>query len=266
MSMLIAQISDPHVRPAGVLYQGVVDSNRMLEEAIAHLHALDRRPDLVLLTGDLVDEGRPEEYAQARRLLATLEVPLLVMPGNHDHREHFRAAFADHGYLPATGALHYCIDDHPVRIVALDVCVPGLHHGLADAEGLAWLERTLEADRTRPTLLMLHHPPFMSGIPYMDAYRCIDTEPLEAVVRAAGNVERVLCGHVHRGMLRRWAGTVVCSAPSTTTEIALRLASDAAPASYLGRPGCLLHLWDEAHGMVSHLSHIGPMQGPYPFA
>ena len=46
--MLIAQISDTHVRPQGQLYHGVADSNRMLAQAIAHLHALDRRPDLVL--------------------------------------------------------------------------------------------------------------------------------------------------------------------------------------------------------------------------
>jgi len=264
--MLIAQISDPHIRPAGQLYQGVADSNRMFEEAIDHLHGLDRKPDLVLLTGDLVDDGRPDEYAQVRHLLAKLTIPYLVIPGNHDHRENFRAAFADHAYLPAEGALHYCIDDHAVRIVALDSCIPGLHHGGIDAQGLAWLQRTLETDRIKPTLLMLHHPPFMSGIPYMDTYRYMDTAPLEVIVRSASNIELVLCGHVHRTMLRRWAGTVVCSCPSSTTEIALQLAADAAPASFMGRPGCMLHLWNEAHGMVSHVSHIGKMQGPYPFA
>jgi len=264
--MLIAQISDPHIRPAGQLYQGVADSNRMFEEAIDHLHALDRRPALVLLTGDLVDEGRPDEYAQARRLLSKLAIPCLVIPGNHDHRENFRTAFADHAYLPSEGPMHYCIDDHAVRIVALDSCVPGLHHGDVDAEGLAWLRRTLEADRAKPTLLMLHHPPFASGIPYMDTYSYANPAPLEAVLRDFGNIERVLCGHVHRTMLRRWAGTVVCSCPSSTTEIALRLADGAAPASYMGRPGCMLHLWDEVHGMVSHVSHVGAMEGPYPFA
>ncbi|MBT2305519.1 phosphodiesterase [Variovorax paradoxus] len=263
--MLIAQISDPHVRPAGQLYQGVVDSNRMFGEAIQHLHRLDCRPDLVLLTGDLVDEGKPEEYAAARGLLSALAIPYLVIPGNHDHRDNFRAAFADHAYLPAEGALHYCIDEHPMRIVALDSCVPGHHYGDVGADGLAWLQRTLEANPQKPTLLMLHHPPFFSGIPYMDSYRYMEPEPLAAIVRSFENIEVVLCGHVHRAMLRRWAGTVVCSCPSSTTEIALRLAADAAPASYLGPPACMLHLWDEFHGLISHLSHIGKAEGPYPF-
>lgn len=70
--MLIAQISDVHVRPRGELYQGVVDSNRALEQAIAHLDGLDPRPELVLITGDMVDHGDPAEYSQLMEILAEL--------------------------------------------------------------------------------------------------------------------------------------------------------------------------------------------------
>jgi 3',5'-cyclic AMP phosphodiesterase CpdA len=100
----------------------------------------------------------------------------------------------------------------------------------------------------------------------MDRYRYMEAQQLEAVVRAAPNIELVLCGHVHRTMLRRWAGTVVCSCPSTTTEIALQFAPDAQPQSHIGPRGCMLHWWDEADGLTSHLSHIGVFAGPYGFA
>src|SRR5260370_38914657 len=99
--MLIAQLSDPHVRPDGVLYQDVVDSTAMFAAAIAHLNGLDPRPDLVLLSGDLVDKGEADEYAHLRKLLAGLSIPILVIPGNHDDREALRQAFRDHAYLPA---------------------------------------------------------------------------------------------------------------------------------------------------------------------
>lgn len=264
--MLIAQLSDPHIRPQGQLYQGVADSNRMFAQAIDHLHALDRRPDVLLITGDLVDEGLPEEYDMARQLLAASRMPIFVIPGNHDHREHFRQAFQDQTDLPAQGPLHWCNDEHAVRLIGLDSCPTGQHHGQIDAQGLAWLADVLAQDRLKPTVLMLHHPPLVSGIPYMDKYRCFDAESLEAVVRSAPNIERVLCGHVHRTMLRRWAGTVLCTCPSTTTEIDLQLAPGARPRSHIGPRGGLLHLWDAAHGMVSHLSHIGDFAGPYGFA
>lgn len=266
--MLIAQLSDPHVRPRGELYQGVVDSNAALREAIAHLHALDRRPDLVLVTGDLVDHGQPDEYAMARELLDTLAPPYLVIPGNHDDREALRAAFADHAYLPRTGPLHYVVEAPPLRLIGLDSCVPGRHHGHIDDAGLRWLADTLAAAPSTPTLVMLHHPPFRSGIPYMDPYRYLDPGPLAAVIAAHRQVEAVLCGHVHRLMLRRWAGTVVCACPSTVTEIDLQLRPDAPSSSHAGPRGCLLHLWDEREGLITHVSAIGPgrYEGPFGFA
>lgn len=263
--MLIAQLSDIHVRPAGQLYKGVVDSNAMFSQAIAHLQRLDQRPDLVLISGDLVDEGSAAEYDTLLDLLRPLDMPLCVMPGNHDERGAFRRAFAHHSYLPASGPLHYCVDAHPLRIVALDSCVPGRHHGALDTEALHWLQATLAAERAKPTLLLLHHPPFASGTAYMDPYRLIDAAPLEAIVAAHPQVQAVLCGHVHRVMFRRWAGTVVAACPSTTTEIALQWRPDAPEQSFIGPAACLLHRWQPGEGLVSHVSYIGPQPGPYPF-
>lgn len=264
--MLIAQLSDLHVRPQGALYQGVVDANQGLAEAIAHVQAMDVRPDLVLITGDLVDEGQPDEYAALRDILQRLTIPFLLIPGNHDDRENLRAAFSDHAYLPRQGPLHYCVDTHPVRIIGLDSTVQGEHHGHIDAAGLDWLATALAQDTRKPTLVMLHHPPFVCGIPYMDEYRYIDDKALKAVIGRFDNIELVLCGHVHRPMLRRWANTVVCACPSTVTEIDLKLVPDAEASSHAGPRGCMLHRWNEQDGLVSHLSHIGAFEGPYGFA
>jgi 3',5'-cyclic-AMP phosphodiesterase len=265
--VLIAQLSDPHVRPEGALYQGVVDSNAMFASAIAHVNALDPRPDLVLLSGDLVDEGTPLEYRMLRRLLAALAVPVLVIPGNHDDREAFRAAFDDHFYLPGAGPMNYVIGDRgPVRIVALDVTLPSLHHGALDEAGARWLDDTLAAEPRRPTMIMMHQPPFESGVPYLDAYLCRDGGRLADVVVRHANVERIVCGHVHRFMQVRFGGTMLCTAPSTTTAIALQLRPDAKPASHLEPPALLLHHWRAEAGLVTHFVPIGVFPGPYPFA
>jgi hypothetical protein len=67
-------------------------------------------------------------------------------------------------------------------------------------------------------------------------------------------------------MQLRFAGTVLCTAPSTTTAIALRLKADAKPASFIEPPACLLHHWRPEVGLVTHFSPIGSFSGPYPFA
>ena len=124
--MLIAQLSDPHLRPPGELYQQAVDSNRMFHNALAQLASMKPQPDLVILSGDLVDEGTAAEYAVARQMLDRIRVPLIVLPGNHDDRETFRRTFADHAYLPASGPLHFIDGTRgPVRIVGFDVTIPG---------------------------------------------------------------------------------------------------------------------------------------------
>ncbi len=265
--MLIAQLSDPHVRPNGVLYQDVADSNAQFAAAIVQLHALDPRPDLVLLSGDLVDKGTLAEYTKLRELLSELEIPSLVIPGNHDDRDVFRSAFRDHGYLPATGPMHYAIGTHgPVRIVALDVTLPGQHHGAVDEAGARWLDETLEEEPARPTIVMMHQPPFATGVPYLDLYACREGGRLAAVVSRHRQVERIVCGHVHRFMLLRFGGTLLCTAPSTTTAIALQLRPDARPASHLEPPAFLLHHWRPEIGLLTHLLPIGAFPGPYPFA
>jgi 3',5'-cyclic AMP phosphodiesterase CpdA len=239
----------------------------MFATAVRHLNGLATRPDLVLLSGDVVDEGAPAEYANARKLLAALELPFLVIPGNHDERGAFRAAFHDHAYLPVAGPLHYVAGAYgPVRVVALDVTLPGLHHGAVDDAALAWLEHALAQESGRPTLLMMHQPPFACGIPYLDKYWCEGGARLDAVLRRYPAVERVVCGHVHRTMQLRFGGTALCTAPSTATAIALQLRADAKPASYMEPPACLLHYWTPQTGMVTHVSYIGAFAGPFPFA
>ncbi len=101
------------------------------------MNGLDPRPDIVLLTGDVVDEGREDEYAMAVELLAELNIPFFVIPGNHDEPQKFRLAFKDHSYLPMQPPFNYVIDDRgPVGLIALDVIVPGYHHGDLDADSL----------------------------------------------------------------------------------------------------------------------------------
>ncbi len=265
--MLIVQVSDPHLRAEGQLYQGRVDSNAMFAAAVHQIGTLDPAPDLVLLSGDVTDEGTADEYATARRLLAGLAAPLVVIPGNHDERSAFRMAFADHAYLPGEGPMNFVAYHHgPCRIIGFDVTQPGYHHGDVDEAALAWLDAALGSDARRPTLIMMHQPPFRCGLPYVDDYLCRGGERIDAVVSRYPAVERVLCGHVHRMMQVRFGGTLLCTAPSTTTAIALRLRANAEPASYIEPPGFLLHQWRPDIGVVTHLVPIGSFPGPLPFA
>lgn len=265
--MLICQISDLHIKAEGGLLGKVVDTAAMFRTCIAHVGTLPQRPDAVLLTGDLVELGRPEEYALLRELLAPLDMPVHVIPGNHDDREVLRAAFADHGYLPADGPfLQYVLEAYPVRIVALDTVIPRQGAGRLCAERLAWLDRTLAAAPSRPTVVMMHHPPFRTFIGHMDDMGLIEgAAAFRDIVARHAQVERILCGHLHRPIQARVAHAPVSTCPSPAHQIALDLAENAREAFVMEPPGYQLHKWTPEAGVVSHTAFVGAFAGPYPF-
>ena len=193
-TVIIAQITDSHVVAQGHRYYDIVDTNALLVRAIAHLNALDPRPDVVVATGDLVSKGTNKEYAALREILSGLTIPIYVIPGNHDDREALRCAFSDHAYLPHDGDfLHYVIEEYQLRLIALDTVVSGSAAGALCHAQLAWLEQRLAEAPSRPTIVLMHHPPFPTGIAHMDATSCTGADGLAAIVARFSNVERILC-------------------------------------------------------------------------
>jgi 3',5'-cyclic AMP phosphodiesterase CpdA len=263
--MLIAQLSDMHLRAEGQLLYDRIDTAAYLERAVAHVLKLDPRPDVVIMTGDLVEAGKPAEYAHLRRLMAPLPMPVYVIPGNHDAREALRAAFADKGYLPASGFLQYAVEDWPVRLIGLDTLVEGKPHGALCQQRLTWLKARLEEQADKPAMLFMHHPPFDCGIETFDKSRLLEgDEQLADLVRRHGNVERATCGHVHRPIQTRWAGTMASIAPSTAHQATLDLHEHSA-LTMMMEPAIALHQWRPSTGLVTHVSYIGEFDGPKPF-
>lgn len=264
--MLIAQLSDLHIKAGRRPAYGLVDTAGMLEDAVAALLRHDPLPDAVLITGDLVDHGRPEDYALLRDLLAPLAMPLYLVAGNHDERQALRSAFAGprFDYWPHNGPfLQYAVDLGPLRLVVLDTVVPGEGGGHLCEARLRWLDERLNEDR-RPTLVAMHHPPFATGIAHMDALGLQGAAALEAVLQRHPHVERVLCGHLHRSIQCRWAGTLASTCPSTAHQVALDLRAQGPDCFVMEPPGYQLHAW--VHGRwVTHTAAVGVYAGPYRF-
>jgi len=263
--MLIAQISDLHARPRGVPAYGISETNLYAEHAIQALLRLDPRPDCVLVTGDLADCGLDEEYALVRELFARLPMPVYAVPGNHDRREPFRLAFRDRGFLPETGFLNFAVICGSVRIIGLDSLVVGESHGELAPETIAFLEQALAAAPEAPTLVMLHHPPFDTGIGHMDRTKLrMGVTELERIVTANPQVRRLLCGHVHRSIQTAFAGTLCQIAPSVGHQVTLDLRSEAPSSFMLESPEFLLHRF-AGDGVVTHTAKINRAPGPFPF-
>jgi 3',5'-cyclic AMP phosphodiesterase CpdA len=251
--VLIAQISDLHVTVSGGLVAGV-DTAATLARCIVSICRMEPRPDVVLATGDLADNGTSGEYQRLRSLLAPLPMPVYLIPGNHDDRDALRAEFADHAYMgQGGGPIDYAIDGYPLALIALDTSVPGEAGGALDESQIAAFEAALARMARRPVLVFLHHPPIMTGIRCMDeiALDATGAARLGAVVARESRIERIVCGHVHRGIQARWRGTVVSICPSTAFQGILNLRGDEFDASTDEPPAYQVHYWNGVD-LVTH--------------
>jgi len=265
--VLIAQISDLHIKSPGSLAYGRVDTAAALERCVAALNEFRPRPDLVVISGDLADTPTIEEYQHLKRLLAPLDLPFVGIPGNHDSRELMRAAFP-HGYAFASGPLNQRLEIRGLDLLLLDSNVPGKPHGELDAPTLQWLDATLAASPDRPALVFLHHPPFRTGIWHMDRQNLRNAGELAPIVRRHPRVQLIAAGHVHRATLAAFAGarSTICPAPNHAVD--LDLAQMREPSFKVEPPAYHLHSWLPGEGFGTVITHhvpIGNFDGPHPF-
>jgi len=266
MNTILVQLSDAHVCAAGVRLYDRIDTSGMLQAAVTAVCSLSPRPDAVLVSGDLVESGAAAQYAQFADIIKRLPMPVYLLPGNHDDREQLRRSFPEHTYLGAEGFVQYTARIGGLRLIALDTVVPGKPYGeLCDAR-MSWLAEQLERHCNETVVIAMHHPPFETLIRHMDDMGLAQGAPeLEKLVSSYPNVARILCGHVHRAIHARFAGTIASVCPSTAHQISADLAPDAQATWSFEPPGFHIHACSPEGRLVTHLASSSQYAGPYPF-
>ena len=196
--MIIAQISDTHI---ALDTPDAAQRARDLSVTVADINALDPAPDAIVHTGDIVHNGRPDEYAAAAAILAQARPPLYLVAGNKDNRANLRSAFAACRYLAPDGDfIDYAIDHHPVRLIVLDTLSADSNKGDFCAERVRRLQGLLDAETTKPIAAFTHHPPFEIAVgPERMHFEAPEKMALlRGALQQCGRVIAVFSGHVHR--------------------------------------------------------------------
>lgn len=253
--MLVAQITDLHLG----FDPGVPDelNRRRLDRTLRRLAEMVPRPDLLLATGDIADNGDDAvSYRAFREAIRDLPFPVHPAMGNHDSRATFLAEFPDTPV--ADGFIQYAIEGLPVRILVLDTLEVGRHGGGFCELRAAWLTARLDEAPERPTLIVLHHPPIATGLSWMtENPEAAWVRRLRGVVEGRANIVAMIAGHLHRPIVTQWAATTLAVCPATAPQVALDLepmdpeAPDGRPMIVADQPWFALHYWNGT-GLISH--------------
>ncbi|WP_234405995.1 phosphodiesterase [Pectobacterium brasiliense] len=221
--MKLIQLSDLHLTAQGGNLHGR-DPEQQLKAAIADINAHHRDADLVVISGDLSDDGSAASYAFLASALAELQLPWRVTMGNHDERETFLAQFPtladENGFVQNVTSIG---DD---CVILLDSLQAGDVAGTLCSARLAWLEQQLQAAEGKNVFLFLHHPPMSIGLPALDNVRLAPeaADALYQVCHRFGNVRHISAGHVHRTASGSWRGISFSTIRGTNHQSALRFA------------------------------------------
>ena len=251
--MIIAQISDTHLTVDGP------DSDRRMRDfaqTIADINALDPAPDVIVHTGDIVHNGRKDEYAQAVATLSKARAPVFVLAGNKDNRANLQAAFSARGYFARdSDFIDYAIDDYPVRLIALDTLSVESNKGDFSSEQVGRLIDLIDAESKKPIAVFTHHPPFEVTVgPDRLHFETPETMArLRRALQHSGRVVAVFSGHVHRA-----AEGHVGSIPATVMPcIATTLRRGDYPPQMRIRPVYQIHRFDPAWGFATETRIVG---------
>ena len=252
--MIIAQITDTHIAlDTPDAEQRLQDFSRVVD----NINTLDPAPDVIVHTGDIVHNGRLDEYEAAAAILAGARAPVYVMPGNKDDRSNLLKTFSPtHHYLESGSPfIGYAVETFPVRLIMLDTLSAVSNKGDVCAERLERLAAMIDAEAEKPIIVFAHHPP-IEVLVGPDRFHFEDLGAMHALRNAltrSGRVIQVISGHVHRP----YAGLVGAIPVNIATCVATTLRRGDYPASMQGRPTYVLHRYDPDSGFSTETRIAG---------
>lgn len=207
-SIRIAQVTDCHL-PADPQqpYRGI-NPYKNLTALLKKVKRL--KPDLLLASGDLSEDGSMVSYNRLEAFFKPLDIPVLALPGNHDDAGLLAEIF------PGSPVDKISVSEHGAwQIIRLNSCLPGRPEGTLGDETLAELEEVLQASAPQPCLIAVHHQPVTVGSPWIDKYRLFEPEAFLRLLDRSPNVKAVVWGHVHRVFETERNGTAMLGGPSS---------------------------------------------------
>ena len=211
----IVQITDPHLfKDTNGELLGI-NTQASFSQVLSEIQQQQYDYDLVLATGDLVQDNSDEGYLRFRQEVKALNNKMVFwIPGNHDFQPKMFEILKEE---TVSAKKHILLGDK-WQILLLDSQVQGVPHGQLEAEELDWLKLKLQEYPERYSLVVLHHHLLSTGSAWLDQHNLRNANELAEVLAPFKHVKALLYGHIHQQVDSEWLGYQVMATPSTCIQ------------------------------------------------
>ena len=209
----LIQLTDTHLGADRQYRASGICTYTSLSKVIGSIAALSRKPEMLMVTGDIAAHGEREAYQLLAEQLRLIDIPSGCLPGNHDDLEHLQSC----NELSCSETVLECGD---WRLILLNTAFSTQVGGILSAGELEFLTTSLANESAHPVVIFMHHPPMSVGSPWLDEQKISNAQELEKIISSAGNVKAIFCGHVHQEFAIDWGGCRVYTTPSTCYQFA----------------------------------------------
>ncbi|WP_071517354.1 3',5'-cyclic-AMP phosphodiesterase [Geitlerinema sp. PCC 9228] len=214
-ALVAVQITDTHLFASESQKLKGVNTAKSLQTVLHGVQQLQPKPDMLLLTGDLSQDETMDSYQRLYDAIAPLQIPTYWLAGNHDCFAAMQPILSQPPFHPQKS-----FQLGGWQFLLLPSQVPGWVGGKLSADTLTWLDRELQQCRDRPTLVAVHHPPFLVNTTWVDGSTLENPEEFWQVLDKYPQVRLAIAGHIHQEFAAERQGVQYLATPSTCIQFA----------------------------------------------
>ena len=264
--MRIAQISDLHIPQKNRKTYGIALMVENLGLCINHINQKQPKPHVFLVTGDITITEQAEEFNHYANLLTRFEMPIYVIPHNHDDRDILRSTFEKQACpVESEGKIDYVIEDSDHPLFALVITLIGSPGSEITEAQASLLDARLNEKSTPPTMIIIHYPPIKSGVLETEVDDFIREKLLGSVIIKHHHFEKIICVHIHMPINANWNDTVISTVPSMGMQLVLDLSLKRESEFVLEVPAYHLNNGTPHENLITNAVVAKPVDVPYLF-
>ncbi len=217
-TLRVAQITDVHLMAEpGARLHGV-DTAATLQKVLDTIAGLLPQPEIIIATGDLAEDGSKATYKRFRHLLASVDIPLYVLAGNHDGiREMHDTLVGGNIRFVDMARVGFWI------FIFVNTQVTGESYGYISPDEMSLLKANLELAGEAPVVVALHHTPM--PVCLQSNCQLQNVTEFNQLLEGFPCIRAVIAGHTHIEAEKVNAGHIQYTTPSTFAQVDHDLAS-----------------------------------------